>query len=160
MFDLSKCPVESTEITPEIKKMPAPVIRGLATTVRSYAEELERIANDAESNMRERLKMVHHRKKLDTANLFIGQLIEDGVEPAAAINRAAHRFHIADTELSIIWPTFRRKIKTTAMINRTRQVMLLHRHGLTQEEIGDKMNLSERQIRRIIKAEFDALKRL
>lgn len=160
MFDFPKCPYETSEITNEIKAMPAPIIRGFATTVRCYADELERIAADAERDMLAELKSRKRRSQINIASHFVGELIEKGVDPTQAINRASHRYHVRTDHLRILWPEFKKRLKTTKAIKTSRRAMKLYRAGLTDEDIAKKLKISARHARRIISHELKAIETL
>ena len=160
MFEFSKFPVDDTTFIAQIGKLPPPVTKGLAATLRGYADQLDNIASKTENRIEQRLKSTRHRQKVNKAGFELGALIESGTDHVQAVNRISHKYCIEAAHLRILWPSFKRKIKKKHAIERARAVMTGYRAGLSNADIAAKNAITDRQVRRIIADELAAYSQL
>lgn len=123
-------------MTNSLTQFPPVVLRDMADQVRLYAERLDHAAFTGEYRIKEGSFNRQYRKRAGEATTAFRALVDDGVDPDQAAQQAADQHTVDPASIRALAPSFKRRMNRMQDIELDRQIMKLHRSGLSDPEIA------------------------
>ena len=136
----------------KITSLAPPVLFDLADHIRTFAEQIENVANENERRLCERRNAGSYKRSVRAASREFSSLVENGMSTRDALDEAATKHCVKPEAISIMVTLFKAKQRKIEKLNRDRSVMKMWRAGHTAPEIAHRhANINVRTVQRIVK---------
>ncbi|GER08816.1 hypothetical protein GCM10007972_27750 [Iodidimonas muriae] len=127
---------------------PPIVIRTMADNARQLAADLDAAADAAAMRIRDRRNSADYRRRVLAACKAACESIDRGTDADKAVLDAATRYCVPVDSVRLLRPAIASRIKSARQIETDRQIMRSYRAGLTDVEIGKRLNLHQKTVAR------------
>ena len=135
-----------------IEGLTPPVLLELADHVRTFASQLESLANDNELKLCERRRNGNYKRSVKEASLLFSTLIENGENTDKALQKAVEKHCVSPEAVRMYVSMFAARQKRLDTIQRDRKIMRKWRAGHDVTHIAKDYAVTTRTIQRIVKS--------
>ncbi len=135
----------------DINGLTPPVLFELADHIRTFATQIETVANENEFRLAERRRNGYYKRSVIAASRYFSEQIENGLITEKALDEAAIKYCVSREAITIHVSMFKAKQRRIEKINRDQKIMRMWRAGYPVRDIAVKKKLTVRTVQRIVK---------